>query len=198
MHFYRLMNKDFITPIGVLFAGGLLLTGIALFIASRDRERAPSQTPFNVNASDGPSVNADTSNVSPESNKGLHGVVDLSTWQTYRHEELGFEVKLPTRWSEYRIEVTSRGGGLGSVGFAKQVEYIHAITGEKRLDYYTVMAITVMSEAEWQAELSMDQPHPGYFTTKAGRAYTYGIGQDNAEQDYLDVLEVLKTFQTVE
>ena len=82
--------------------------------------------------------------------------------------------------------------GLGSVSFARKT---NKISGGQTIDYYTLMAITLVTHDGWEKELSYDQPHPGVLKSSVRGVYTFNIGQDLAnQQEYDDVQGVIQTF----
>lgn len=146
----------------------------------------------NINATLNDNVNSQPLNINSQP-------IDTSDWQTYRNEELGFEVKIPPSWGEYKITFKKTANNLGLVAFAEKAERVDINTNGKAFFDYTVLAITLVSDEWWKKELSYNTPHPGFLESSKRGVYITSIGQDPSSQwVYDEVLEVIKTFKLID
>lgn len=152
-----------------------------------------------------PNGNTNISNINTVSNVNYQQLninsqsIDTSDWQTYRNEELGFEVKIPPSWRDYKITFKKTVDDLGLVEFAENAERGDVNTNGKAFFNYTVLAVTLISDEEWKKELGYNQPHPKFLGSSKWGVYIAEVGQDPSSQRvYDEVLKVITTFDAID
>lgn len=101
-----------------------------------------------------------------------------ATWQTYRNEEYGFEIKLPPNWSAVIIKEQK-------TAFEDQV-LLQLIT-EKTGEYKTVCFFTILSNEDWKVLQNADTTgKPVFIASREGGTYGYGCGHEDFGYENFD------------
>lgn len=151
----------------------------------------------NINTAPNDNVNEQQLNVNNQP-------IDTSDWQTYRNEELGFEMKIPPSWKDYRVETRPSPNNIiifDIVDFSLPLKTPMKLDSGGELTYGSELAIAIYSQKEWDKELAFDQPHPTFIIKNSEKVSTYGIANGDwnlrdmtDEQAKRDALEIVKTF----
>lgn len=131
--------------------------------------------------------NAGRSPQQPATTTTTQQLTSTSTWQTYRNEELGFEIQIPQRWvNEYKIEEgIGEGGYLGSVSFSRMYkEVVNPYTKETAIKYYTVLYIAVVTKEWWEDALTWPTDRPTLIFDMGNKKYIYGQHGDSGDREY--------------
>ncbi len=188
-------NKLFLIALIVIIAISLAGWGIWL----RTIKTQPNNNINNTNA-----LNGNISNLNANANNSNNQPIDTSNWQTYRNEELGFEVKIPLSWRDYIAETKHSPNDIISfsiVDFSLPLKKPMKLDSGGELTYGSELSIAVYSYKEWDKELNFNQPHPTFIVKNSEKVFTYGIANGDwnlrdmtDEQAKRDALEIVKTF----
>jgi len=199
-------NKLFLAGLIIIVAISLAGWGIWLWSlktptnGNADNTNTANANIFNTNAALDENANSQQLNANSAS-------IDTSNWQTYRNEELGFELKIPESWRGYRAETKLSPNNIilfDAVIFLLPLKTPIKLNNGGDLTYGSELSIAIYSHKEWDKELSYDQPHPTLIVKNSEKVFTYGIANGDwnlrdmtDEQAKQDALEIVKTFRLI-
>lgn len=186
----RLLLAVLMITIAISLAGWVVLL--------RGFKTQPNGNADNTNTAN---TNISNTNIAPNNNVNNQQLninsqpIDASNWQTYRNEELGFEVKIPPSWKESNIKVEKFDQEVSRVIFSKLVEDINTLTNTSTSRMFNFLTILVSSKKWWEKELSYNTPHPTFIQSNDDNVYSYACCHDGSEEDVNIINDVIHTFR---
>ena len=123
---------------------------------------------------------------------------ETAGWQTYRNEEYGYEVIIPSTWKDYTVEE----GDMVGYDDVKNFNFRLPLKGG---GFGEAFAISIYSSESWDKEISSEQPHPTLIEESGGFVAAYALKQEPLDYRDLsddevvnDAREIISTFKFVE
>lgn len=95
-------------------------------------------------------------------------------WQIYKNEQYGFEIKLPLRWANYRVEQKDN-----VIEFSLKVKQPLISSDGTKEEYHKVFSIVAYTKNQWEEVKTQEPLLQNYLKENDQYVFTYFVGQDD-------------------
>ncbi len=188
-----MISRNKLILAGSIIIVAISLAGLGVWLWSL---KAPTNNNINTANTNISNINATLNeNADSQQLNANSAQIDTSDWQTYRNEELGFEVKIPESWDKSNIKDEKVDQEVSRVAFSKLVEDINDITNTSTTRMFNFLTILVSSKEWWDKELGYNTPHPTFIQSIDNKVYSYACCQDGNEEEINIISNVVRTFR---